>query len=353
MSNHTVPANFNTGRKRSLDSSRYVCVCLTFYVQLCNVSSAFPFVYVHISHHPIQFSPNTSRSHGNTTYHNQSNRQSYHGHNHHNHHYKRAKHHSGNNQTTLESIVDYIFGLPSLDHIVIEFRAGRKSPKGYASFITEEDFSSIYRYIRKSAKTSHHSEYIYERGRYLHSRLITDDSGMVTSGVYKERLASFDLATNLNHDIRVDILKETPIVPLPVCPEEGFMYERKKHRYTVETKDWHLDLMHVLTNNTCSPSDSHRPSASPDAEDDLSSPSSSTDSTTSYEIEAQIKLASMRNVPDKKAGVDLFENVFVEVSSPIGSRFILLDTLYSRLYSRLWGDIDGCWMLAVVEVVGI
>lgn len=204
--------------------------------------------------------------------------------------------------------MDYIFGLPSLDYIVIEFRAGRKSPKGFASFITEEDFLSIHRYIRKSAKSSHHSEYIYERGRYLHSRLITDHSGMVTSGVYKERLASFDLATNLNHDIRVDILKETPIVPLPVCPEEGFMYERKKHKFTVETKDWHLDLLHVLTN--C-PSESHGPSSSPDADEDDSD--STGTSTTSYEIEAQVKLASMRNVPDKKAGVDLFENVFVEV----------------------------------------
>jgi mRNA guanylyltransferase len=108
---------------------------------------------------------------------------------------------------------------------------------------------------------------------------------MVTSGVYKEKLASFDMATNHDHDIRVDVMKETPITPLPHTPEEGYIYERKKKRFTIETKDWQLDLLDVVTNTD----------------------------TKSYEIEAQIKINSIRNAPDKKTCVDLFDNVFVEV----------------------------------------
>jgi hypothetical protein len=108
---------------------------------------------------------------------------------------------------------------------------------------------------------------------------------MVTSGVYKERLASFDIATNQSHDVRVDIMRETPITPLPLTPEEGYMYERKKRRFTIETKDWQLDVLDVVTNGEAN----------------------------SYEIEAQIKINSIRNVPDKKTCVDLFDNVFVEV----------------------------------------
>jgi hypothetical protein len=107
-----------------------------------------------------------------------------------------------------------------------------QSPKGFTSFMTKEDFEAIHYFIRKSCKGPYqHDEYIYERGKYMHSRLITDTAGMVTSGVYKEKLASFDMATNHNHDIRVDIMRETPITPLPVTPEEGFMFERKKKRY--------------------------------------------------------------------------------------------------------------------------
>ena len=113
---------------------------------------------------------------------------SYHHHNNNNHnpHSKRHKnHHPGRNQTTLETIIDYIFALPSLNLIVIEFRAGRKSPKGFTSSMTQDDFEAIHHFIRKSCKSYNLHEYIYERGKYLHSRLLTDTSGMVTSGVYK------------------------------------------------------------------------------------------------------------------------------------------------------------------------
>eukprot|EP00026_Physarum_polycephalum_P003620 Phypoly_transcript_03633.p1 GENE.Phypoly_transcript_03633~~Phypoly_transcript_03633.p1 ORF type:complete len:692 (+),score=105.06 Phypoly_transcript_03633:141-2216(+) len=223
----------------------------------------------------------------NNYHNNQSNTYNNNYHNPPNTHHKRAKfHHPSRNQTTLETIVDYVFGLPSLNLIQIEFRAGRKSPKGFTSFMTKEDYEAIHHFVRKSCKGPYqHEEYIYERGKYMHSRLITDSAGMVTSGVYKEKLASFDMATNHNHDIRVDIMRETPITPLPITPEEGFMFERKKKRVTIETKDWQLDLLDVVTNK-----DSQ-----------------------SYEIEAQIKINSIRNVPDKKSCVDLFDNVFVEV----------------------------------------
>lgn len=202
------------------------------------------------------------------------------------HYSKRSKlYHPSRNQTTIETIVDYIFALPSLNLIQIEFRAGRKSPKGFTSFMTEADFEAIHHFIRKSCKANHYCEYIYERGKYLHSRLITDTEGMVTSGVYREKLASFDMATNHDHDIRVDVMKETPITPLPLVPESGYMFERKKRRFIIETKDWQLDLLDVVTNG----------------------------GTKTYEIEAMLKVNSIRNAPDKKACVDLFDNVFVEV----------------------------------------
>jgi mRNA guanylyltransferase len=219
-------------------------------------------------------------------------------------HHKKAKYHPSRNQTTLETVVDYIFALPSLNHVVIEFRAGRKSPQGFTSFMTPDDFESIHRFIKKVAKKSPpYSDYIYERGKYLHSRLTANAAGMVTSGVYKEKLATFDMETNHSHDIRIDVMRESPIVPIPVCPEEGYVYERKKVKYTIETKDWLLDLFEVTTYHYPS-SPSSSPSSSPPPEDDV---------VKSFELEAQVKISSIRNVPDKKACVDLLENVFVEV----------------------------------------
>lgn len=136
---------------------------------------------------------------------------------------------------------------------------------------------------------------------------------MVTSGVYKEKLATFDMETNHElHNIRIDVMKESPIVPIPACPEAGYMYCRKKLKYTLETKDWTIDLFHVTTTKAKDKEirEEYHEESEREEREGVSSRSTGVES---FELEAQVKISSIRNVPDKRACVELLDNIFVEV----------------------------------------
>lgn len=220
--------------------------------------------------------------------------------------------------TTLDAMVDCLFGLPSLQDVAVEFRAGKLCgrDKRFISTLTEPDFQIIYGQVKRQCKVTCETDYMYDQGRYNKSRLSVNDEGVVTSALHKERIGSFDMETNLPFDIRVNIARDTPISPLPATIDDDYCKKRAKTRFTIDAKDW---VVALIESTAC-------------------------DESTTYELVVEVKLASITACADHRAAASLLGSVFVEVCVFFFSYVRVFLFMYILL------RFTTCWLALVVMV---